>query len=240
MGGVEYEQTDEGIEIWSLCTSGRHRRQGVARALLQHVLNLGAEKVWVSTGMDNTPAKKLYMREGFGLKAQTRTSDGVAICLFEWNARRDSKTKVFAYVIHPCLSNVLIARHVDFPEAGLQVPAGTVEPGEALEDALWREVEEETGLSSECFEPLVRKLGEAIVEVNTSRGSQCHYRHFFRLDVRGDVECLETWQHTETFCDDGSPPVLLEYFWCPVKLARHVLWPGHGEYLDALHQDSSP
>lgn len=33
------------------------------------------------------------------------------------------------------------------PDAGIQLPAGTVEAGEAVEEALWREVREETGLT---------------------------------------------------------------------------------------------
>lgn len=37
--------------------------------------------------------------------------------------------------------------HVNFPEAGIQVPKGTVGPKEDLKDAVLREVQEETGLT---------------------------------------------------------------------------------------------
>jgi 8-oxo-dGTP pyrophosphatase MutT (NUDIX family) len=41
----------------------------------------------------------------------------------------------------------LIFSHPDYPEAGLQVPAGTLEPGEHPEAGVLREAYEETGLT---------------------------------------------------------------------------------------------
>ena len=38
------------------------------------------------------------------------------------------KHKVFAYLTHG--HRLLVFRHADFPEAGIQVPAGTVQPDE--------------------------------------------------------------------------------------------------------------
>ena len=43
-------------------------------------------------------------------------------------------------------AGLFVFDHRDHPEAGTQVPAGGVEPGEAVVDAAIREVEEETGL----------------------------------------------------------------------------------------------
>lgn len=57
------------------------------------------------------------------------------------------QTKVVAYITRG--RQLLVFEHAGLPEAGLQVPAGTVEPGEALEAALWREVGEESGLTRE-------------------------------------------------------------------------------------------
>src|SRR5262245_62334075 len=51
------------------------------------------------------------------------------------------------------LRELLVFRH---PSAGIQLPAGTVEPGEAIEVAVVREVQEETGLSRVT---LLRHLG---------------------------------------------------------------------------------
>ena len=52
--------------------------------------------------------------------------------------------KVGAYITSG--SRLLVFRHVDFPEAGVQAPAGTVDPGEAPDDAVLREAQEETDL----------------------------------------------------------------------------------------------
>jgi ADP-ribose pyrophosphatase YjhB (NUDIX family) len=72
------------------------------------------------------------------------------------------RQKVMAYVVRetPAGRELLVFQHRDFPDAGVQVPAGTVEPGEAVEAAVLREVQEETGLSPAQV-TLVRKLAEA-------------------------------------------------------------------------------
>lgn len=55
--------------------------------------------------------------------------------------------KVTAFVTRetPYGGELLVFRH---PNAGVQLPAGTIEPGESPEDAVLREVKEETDLSS--------------------------------------------------------------------------------------------
>jgi 8-oxo-dGTP pyrophosphatase MutT (NUDIX family) len=45
------------------------------------------------------------------------------------------------------VTELLVFDHLDFPEAGTQVPAGTVDGDESIEAALLREAEEETGLT---------------------------------------------------------------------------------------------
>lgn len=53
---------------------------------------------------------------------------------------------------------MLLFEHVDVPEAGMQVPAGGVRPGESDLEAAMREVSEETGLSTRAL-TVVRRLG---------------------------------------------------------------------------------
>jgi ADP-ribose pyrophosphatase YjhB (NUDIX family) len=52
--------------------------------------------------------------------------------------------KVFAYIIRA--DHLLVFKHVDFPEAGIQIPGGTIESDELPEDDVLRESVEETGL----------------------------------------------------------------------------------------------
>jgi 8-oxo-dGTP pyrophosphatase MutT (NUDIX family) len=66
--------------------------------------------------------------------------------------------KVVAYIFSRTRPRrLLVFTHRGNPEAGTQVPAGTVEPGETIEAALWREIAEETGLDRTDL-ILVRRL----------------------------------------------------------------------------------
>lgn len=47
--------------------------------------------------------------------------------------------KAFTYILYG--ERILLFREPDFPEAGLQVLAGTVDPGGSPEQTLWREAE---------------------------------------------------------------------------------------------------
>lgn len=56
------------------------------------------------------------------------------------------ENKVLAFVTRSDQKELLVHEHVNFPEAGVQVPAGTVEKDEDVKDALFREIYEESGL----------------------------------------------------------------------------------------------
>ena len=125
--------------------------------------------------------------------------------------------KVYAYITQG--DDVLVFRHVDAPEAGIQVPGGTVQPGESLPDAVLREAFEETGLPGLR---IVAELGESWLEVaeGGKRGDLRH-RHFFHL--RCATPLPATWQHAEGDPSDGGPPILFEFFWLPLTEAPEQL-----------------
>lgn len=117
------------------------------------------------------------------------------------------KHKVYGYITHQ--NRLLIFRHIDFPEAGIQVPGGTVHAGEDFETAVLREATEETGLNQLS---IVNYLGEQIRDMNDVGRDEIHHRHFYHLLC--DENPPDRWQHDETDPSDGGPaPIHLEFFW---------------------------
>lgn len=138
------------------------------------------------------------------------------------------KHKVFAYITHG--RRLLVFRHPESPEAGIQVPAGTVQPGEDLEAAVLREATEETGRTDLV---LVRFLGEEVRDRSDVGRDEIHHRHFYHLRCTGDPPA--TWRHWETDPSDGSPgPIPFDFFWAPLPDGVPELIAGHGKLLPQL------
>jgi len=141
------------------------------------------------------------------------------------------KYKVFAYITNQ--NRLLIFRHTDYPEAGIQVPAGTVESGERTEDAVMREAFEETGLSDlslDCF------LGEHIRDLSDFGRDEVNHRYFYHLRCTGNPP--ETWCHAETSPSEGqeSVPIMFEFFWAALPNDVPPLIADHGKMLPQLLQ----
>lgn len=116
-------------------------------------------------------------------------------------------SKVVAYVTHH--RRLLVFTHRDFPEAGVQVPAGTVEPGEAPEAAVLREAREETGLSDLV---LVRYLGEHWHDLARFGRDEIAHRRFYHL--RCLAEPPEAWLAVEEQPSGGETfPIYFDCRW---------------------------
>ncbi len=119
--------------------------------------------------------------------------------------------KVYAYIVYQ--EQILIFRHVDFPDAGLQVPGGTVDPGETLWSAVYREAWEETGLDGLR---LVAPLGTILRDMREFGLSAIHERHYFLMSL--DEPALDSWMHHEMTPSDGSEgPIALQFFWVSLE-----------------------
>jgi 8-oxo-dGTP pyrophosphatase MutT (NUDIX family) len=141
------------------------------------------------------------------------------------------REKVVAYITHR--RRLLVFTHRDFPEAGVQVPAGTVEPGESSEAAVLREAREESGLRDLA---LRRYLGERWHVLTPDGRDEVAHRRFYHLRCLGQPP--ESWLAMEEHPSEGGPePIAFECCWAPLPDCVPELVAGLGALLPALLAD---
>jgi len=133
------------------------------------------------------------------------------------------KQKVFAYITHG--DRLLVFRHTRFPRAGIQVPGGTLDPGEDPAAGVLREATEETGLRKL---EIVRLLGEK--DVSFPSGMQ-HWR-FYHLLHTGELH--ERWIWHEDHPSGGGAPIEFELYWVRISGRIPKLARGHDAFVDRL------
>lgn len=135
------------------------------------------------------------------------------------------RQKVLAYITRRQQGRLelLVFDHVNFPEAGTQVPAGSIDPGETPDQAVLRESFEEAGVAGLRF---VDYLGCFPFEMPD--GSAVHMRHVYHLTT--DAALPESWVHvvSDGIADKG---MRFRCFWMEVARAATVLSGSQGEYL---------
>lgn len=139
--------------------------------------------------------------------------------------------KAFAYITQG--HKLLVFEQPDAPEAGIQVPAGSIEPYETPPAAALREAQEETGLTKLA---VVSFLGEHSYDMSRWK-PEIHQRYFYHLVCTEETPA--TWEHGERFPSDqpdhdGSITHLFKFYWveidaCPDLIAEH------DHFLNALH-----
>lgn len=137
-----------------------------------------------------------------------------------------------AYLTDPD-GRLLVFDHLDTPSAGTQVPAGGIKSGEIPEDAVRRELLEESGIGDEAV--LIRKLGETwyVAEPgNVPHGLEEQVQHAFHLRLSA-APADEEWEWDE--CSDGDVPLhRFRLRWVDLAEARRVLWPIQQLWLEPL------
>ena len=104
--------------------------------------------------------------------------------------------------------HLLVFKH---PLSGIQLPKGTIEQGEAPEEAVLRELEEESGITSGI---VVSKIKESIYifegyEVNSGE-DQKQIWHLFH--IASEYKPPKTWVHKATG-SEAEEGLLFSYFW---------------------------
>jgi 8-oxo-dGTP pyrophosphatase MutT (NUDIX family) len=137
--------------------------------------------------------------------------------------------KVVAYITDG--EKLLVFSHPYHPEAGIQVPAGTVEEGESLDEAVLREAREETGLDNLEIRSY---LGMSAYDLSAFGQSGVQRRHYFHLALCGEAPA--GWKHYEMHPSDGSTePILFELFWVRFPNEVPELSGGQGDLLHTLY-----
>jgi 8-oxo-dGTP diphosphatase len=123
------------------------------------------------------------------------------------------RRRVVAYITRERAGRLelLVFEHEDFPHLGLQVPAGRLDPGEELEAALRREIEEEAGLTE------IRIVGEL-------DGFEDHYpsryeNHGFHIVL--SEEAPDEWDHV-VFGEGDDAGLTFHYRWVPIEPGLHL------------------
>lgn len=152
------------------------------------------------------------------------------------------KRKGFAYITYQATeqTRLLVFEQPDSPEAGIQVPAGTLKPDETPQAGTLREAIEETGLTALT---VIRFLGEQQRDMSDfpSKVGEVHHRYFYHL--RCDVaDPSDTWLHGERFpSDEGNPATStgefrhrFQFYWVTLPHGVPDLIADHDFYVDAL------
>ena len=142
--------------------------------------------------------------------------------------------KVVAYITRKRNGKMqlLVFTHPNSPEAGLQVPAGTIKQGEEPEVAVLREAIEETGLENL---QVVRALG--VFDYFNSSTGQINERHVFHLLAPDDT--AESWDWLET--GGGALPDheghLFAFYWLDLDVTFELAG-NQGDYLHVLDAEA--
>jgi 8-oxo-dGTP pyrophosphatase MutT (NUDIX family) len=123
---------------------------------------------------------------------------------------------------------LLVFTEPDHPEAGVQVPGGTVNPGETEEDGAHREFVEETGFAAPDRLTL---LGSATYVYEAGGMRHEHARSFFHLPLSGAYP--ENWEWVEQTPDGGEGPIRMAFSFAALD-AMPELFGGLGAFLPQL------
>ncbi len=117
----------------------------------------------------------------------------------------------FVHKACPCVivdQQILAFEH---PFSGFQIPKGTVEPGEASEIAVLRELEEESGIDTGN---IIDKVGEMdwIIEAGTASFAHREHQRWHLYLIDPGKALPTSWKHTAVG-SEAEEGLVFSYFW---------------------------
>lgn len=141
--------------------------------------------------------------------------------------------KVLCHIVRD--GHLLVFRHRDYPEAGLQVPAGTLLEGESPARGAIRETTEETGRTGfrigrarGTYEYEFRNMFEGVER------HELHMRHVFSLIPPDGLP--DRWSH---LAEEGNGDFWFDFSWVPLTTDLSLAGDQHGmlsRLSDPLHE----
>jgi len=136
--------------------------------------------------------------------------------------------KAVVYITHG--TNLLVFHHPHHQQAGIQVPASTIEAGEMQDKAVMREAFEETGLASLQLREF---LGATTYNIIPYGRDEIQRRFFYHLIYA--AEPPDSWQHYERFPSNGQmESILSEFYWVSLNNGPPDLVAGQEALLEQL------
>lgn len=139
---------------------------------------------------------------------------------------KNPRQRVYAYITGS--KGILILEHPEHPEAGLQVPGGTVQEQEQPCVAVLREVKEETGLRGI---EIVSLLGQCEFDMSLYGKNEIQLAWFYHLRCTQDAP--DSWYFHEAH--SVAQPIPFKLYWSPLPYAGDDLIATQGYMLTALH-----
>lgn len=140
-----------------------------------------------------------------------------------------------AYVYLTCGTELLVFIEPDHPNPDLQVPGGTLDPGESYMQAARREFAEETGLSLDIALESFADQDHIFEDVPGSLDGLHRRRHFHgRIREKPAAQ----WEHYETSPSTGGAPIRFRLCWIDLFArdapAETRFFEGFGAQLETL------
>ena len=123
--------------------------------------------------------------------------------------------RAYAYITNR--NRLLLFTQPASPDAGIQVPAGTIESGESLEHAVMREAREKTGLTGLKHE---RFLAQDTRDMSDYGRAELQYHWLEAWRIRGGRICEHTVRHLRVRIRGTAPLQCVQVIHCGHPLAE--------------------